>query len=843
MQFDPHPVPPPLPPPGSVAWVPPQDEAPRPVLPLHPPPLPPSSPPSPPRPKGRGRWRAAILIVACLVLFVGTGAWFLRHRLFPGAAPRRVETAERKYRAVREAFASDGPKADVRTLSAMDTLLGQLGRALLRRQGPRAAALFDFERMAQEMQAHPAAARLPRISNRLYAASLQAEFARMFDSAQGMDGWSHHRLRHVDFLPGGGGDEALIYASHKLDDGTSLRYRWWVRRSGAAWRVYDYEELTGGMSATYRMAAAEAATAAGAGWPAVYERVDEALGAAGAGDFDAAERALRKGDGASFPAEFDAMRWNAWGIVHLGRARHAEALEALDKASAAAPGNPLADQLRSAVCLSMGDHAGALASARRYADTMGPDADNLHTIGLALEGLGRTREALTSYRAALDEDRDSIDNLVALGLALPPEGKQELGARWAGSAVTAARFREVAEGFVESDPAALRALLDAYAADVARSQYDPYLKYYEARWHAAAGRHDEAAAIARKALGTTDEEVRDAVYPVYFSSMRRAGRAVEAYRDERVPQADRGDAFLTLASGLAAAEDTDTLAKLIEVRRADAPGDPYAHYYEGRLRRLAGDFAAAERSYAAAAAGGLDEAWAETLRGARVEVRYRQGEGLPALGEIGPADRTFAQLARLYAEDKDADGLERLLSARAGARRPDASMPLWRAELMWLREDYGAAADQFLARYRATEAAAKAAESTNAADQAQRAEDGEHWDDWPVEQRIVYSLIRGGREAEALRFARGEKERYGTSYFLLIVHASAGRVTEAIEMFRACVGDGFDPAYLYDAETLGPVLRSDRFKALHAEFPPGEPPPAPTTPDADRPDGGASAGE
>ena len=95
--------------------------------------------------------------------------------------------------------------------------------------------------------------------------------------------------------------------------------------------------------------------------------------------------------------------------------------------------------------------------------------------------------------------------------------------------------------------------------------------------------------------------------------------------------------------------------------------------------------------------------------------------------------------------------------------------------------------------------------------------------------------MRAKRQDDALEFARREKGRYGKSYSLLMVHAIAGRVSEAVKAFRSCVQDsGMSPEALYGDEDLGPVLRSDAFKALHAEFPPEAAPetqPAATQPE------------
>ena len=777
--------------------------------------------PPPPPTRPRGKPVAVVVVVAlALVAFAGATLFLARERF----APRRTgpaETAEQKYRAAREAFAAGAPVgADPKDLAAIDGLLAQLGQALTKRQGARAASMFDFERMTEEILSHPGAPTLPRGSAKYFTAGLRASITQNFGNEGGLDGWTRHQVHRIQMLPGRDG-EAVVFARHWDADGFSVRFRWWLRRDGTAWKAYDYEELTEGLRATAAVSAAAGPAVSQGGtapWLASYRHVQAALVANAKEDYDAAEKSLRLADGVAFPAPFDAMRWTAWGTAHLGRGRFAESLAAIDKATAAAPGIPLADFLRTSAYLGIGDGERALASARRFDETLGADADNLHNMGQALEALGRGAEAAEAYRRGLDDDKDSAPNLLALALVAPADKKAEVGERFGRSAATRQQFEAVAGGLAEAGEAdALRVLIDAY---VAKRGADAASASYSARLKMGREEYDAAAHELRQALAAaSSEEDKASLQELYLSTMRRGGKAVEAYREAP----DRAAAFAELASQMTDEGETGaSLRELVEARRADAPEDFQTHYHDGIAHEGVDAYPAAEAAYARAAAAAGDEAQLDALRNARVYVRYKLGRGLSALGEFRPADKTFAQLAWLYAGDADADGLEKLVATRRATDPADRELRRWDAEVKWLRKDYGAAADGFL-EYHGT----VAAESS-------------------VDDRLVRSLVRAGRAAEALPHAERYQRAHGESFYRLLALAAAGDVPAATEAFGQCVKEGYDPAGLYTAEDLEPLLESDAFAPFRAAHPrprapatsraTTEPAAADTDAAADRPD-------
>jgi hypothetical protein len=79
------------------------------------------------------------------------------------------------------------------------------------------------------------------------------------------------------------------------------------------------------------------------------------------------------------------------------------------------------------------------------------------------------------------------------------------------------------------------------------------------------------------------------------------------------------------------------------------------------------------------------------FRARRVECLYRLKKGLTAYAGIGPTADTFQQLANLYDNDKDTDGLEKLITAHANTGARDPELHYWRARVLFVRGEYGRA--------------------------------------------------------------------------------------------------------------------------------------------------------
>src|SRR5205823_6228323 len=137
---------------------------------------------------------------------------------------------------------------------------------------------------------------------------------------------------------------------------------------------------------------------------------------------------------------------------------------------------------------------------------------------------------------------------------------------------------------------------------------------------------------------------------------------------------------------------------------------------------------------------------------------------------------------------------------KADPRDPD--LPLWEAEVYWLREDY-ASAVEVLTRQRETVLEGEANRRK-------------------FEDRLIRSQIRLGRFDEAVRGAdAGGKV---SPLLRAAALAAAGDVTRTGQALDGLVRQHYGPAAFYADPDLGPALRTAPFAPLRQKYPEPTPP-------------------
>jgi Flp pilus assembly protein TadD len=137
-----------------------------------------------------------------------------------------------------------------------------------------------------------------------------------------------------------------------------------------------------------------------------------------------------------------------------------------------------------------------------------------------------------------------------------------------------------------------------------------------------------------------------------------------------------------VAAELKAARRTPDLRLLVEEHAKKEAGDPLLALYRGELFAAEGDYAAAEKAFAAALAGRPDAAVLADFRASRVRVRYELGKGTEAYREIGPKGETFAQLAELFLDDGEFAALGSLIDAHARVEPASPVLARYRRRLL-----------------------------------------------------------------------------------------------------------------------------------------------------------------
>ena len=171
--------------------------------------------------------------------------------------------------------------------------------------------------------------------------------------------------------------------------------------------------------------------------------------------------------------------------------------------------------------------------------------------------------------------------------------------------------------------------------------------------------------------------------------------------------------------------------------------------------------------------------------------RLRAYLNIESIGSSGTA-----VLFETVAEAKDAAHMDELVDVRRKEGGAGAELFLWEAEAHWLAKRYAEVV-------RVLEA--KGAEIL----------DLDSVDSWRVPDRLVRSLVRLGRGADALARARA----FGDAFLELLALAAIGEAEPVEAAFEQCLEAGFEAADLYADGDLGPLLRGPKLEALRKKHP------------------------
>jgi hypothetical protein len=119
--------------------------------------------------------------------------------------------------------------------------------------------------------------------------------------------------------------------------------------------------------------------------------------------------------------------------------------------------------------------------------------------------------------------------------------------------------------------------------------------------------------------------------------------------------------------------------------------------------------------------------------------------------------------------------------------------------LLWLRKDYEPAVK--LLREHANELA----------------EGVEH--EWWYVDRLVRSLVRLGKPADAAAVVRARDVANFDTPLLVLAYAATGDLNRTIEAIQQCIAEDYTLVQLYDDDDLGPILKTDALRSVREKFP------------------------
>ncbi len=276
-----------------------------------------------------------------------------------------------------------------------------------------------------------------------------------------------------------------------------------------------------------------------------------------------------------------------------------------------------------------------------------------------------------------------------------------------------------------------------------------------------------------------------------------AGKALDGYR----AAPDPAEAFAVLAYDLLDGGRRAELKVLLAAHREKHPGDAWTAFYEGECHLDEGAWERAAENLGAAWKQGPDNL-KRRVKGRYAFALYKAGRGVAAYREAGADRETFAQVARLMAQDRKGAELEELVAARRPDAGDDPDVPY-----------FAARANVFLGR---------PAEAVPLLEEACRKQ--QH-----VPQRrfyvtdFVHDMEAAGRGLEAYRLAPDRAAAFETLGHTLTHKKQADRLEALLNEHRP--GHAADPWLAYFAGELR-LLRGDprgaaeQFAAALAKAPP-----------------------
>ena len=728
-----------------------------------------------------------VIVVAVLLSIGGVVVWrIVDARSLP---PVVAENADQKHKETQDAFEAVAiPLSDADETSRIKKCFDLLAAGVVQKDATKIADAFDFDRLYQELEREHA---LDGVSSRerdQIVPGLKKSFSQSI--AQKVWALDRREIKRVKFS--GDRREAVVYTRDFATDGTQQKTRFWVRRKGTAWRIYDLESLDGGLRVSTAMAAGMRVAISG-GQTSSFQTLTSAFTYGTSGEYTKAEAALKSIETASFPPEFESLRGVVWASIHSSQKKIDLVLADCDKVEGTGRDVPKIHQLRAIAYNQLKQYDKALASAQEWKASLGGDLEVYYEMGLALAGLGRQQEAAAAFAQSLDDDPDALNSLKEFSKALPLARKKEVVERFTKCKRQKAAFAELAP--ILQKARALDAMESLIAAYKATGTEDAWADYYTGELQVIRKQFAEAEhtflPLLKRVPGLNSVDLFNEEY--VYAAMK-AGHSLEGYANV----ADKRKGFRWLTGWMNTDTlDTPALRKLIELHRPGNENDPWLMLWQGDLQSLAGDYDAAEASYGGAAAGAAAEDQPRIL-GGRVQARFKAGKGLSAYTDLQPKRTVYMQLAKLYLKARDADELEKLVAARRADAPTDDLVPFYDAEVNYLRADYAGVVDVLTRSKREL-----------VADETTRF----RW-----RNLYVRSLVQVKRYDDALATANsdeadppGESDEKAHHFYAALVHAAAGHVDQTAELLTKCLAEGYQLQEFYTDWIAGPALRSAPF--------------------------------
>jgi len=206
--------------------------------------------------------------------------------------------------------------------------------------------------------------------------------------------------------------EFLIYSrAWNLDSKREFDYRWWLRKSGPSWKIYDYQCLDGINLRISRILAFAVGKVPqnGPAWCDGHHGFRNVIKACNEHDNHAIVRALYALEQFHFPAEYESILLATRGVT-VSKNDHAEAIRLFTQALAKNPDNPGIYIAQARAFWMTKQYENSAKATEAYLDLTGDNALLCGKLGNTYEELHQLSKAAEAYRRGLFCDPNSREN-------------------------------------------------------------------------------------------------------------------------------------------------------------------------------------------------------------------------------------------------------------------------------------------------------------------------------------------------------------------------------------------------------------------------------------------------
>jgi tetratricopeptide (TPR) repeat protein len=317
---------------------------------------------------------------------------------------------------------------------------------------------------------------------------------------------------------------------------------------------------------------------------------------------------------------------------------------------------------------------------------------------------------------------------------------------------------------------------------------------YDARLKILRGKAVQAADLMIGLLKDRPAHEQHRIGNPFLNQLANFDVAVEAYRC----MPDKRDAFAQMVWKYHQSGRVKEFTRLIDEHAKEHADDPRLAVERAELLMLQGKFAAAAQQFALAKLKNPQDHFA---RLGYIRARVKLGKAADTYRELGPSQHGFLDIANQCLTLKDGMELERLLVAHRQAFPAAKNLAAWDVEAHWQKKDYAAAVKAI---------------------QADRAHllKNQTWR-WKCESYLVRGLVRLKKTEEAVQEAEAIGPRIETPQVLLaLAVASSGDVPRFLKFLDTKKAQRYLVDDCYRDEDLGPLLRSEAFRAVQDRYPP-----------------------